>query len=182
MNLPNAVRRLVARMTPFVHADGLPVVRPASSPLRLLIVDDEDSVRVALSGLLRAIGHHAKVAVSGSDALALLRQEPFDIVLCDVLMPGMSGLEFLSQAIRFDPDVVVLMLTGVNEVDTATDALSRGALDYLVKPIEFGDLRNALERASLRRTSEMERRGAEGLAREAPPSREQDRARRPILG
>lgn len=166
MNLPSAVRRLLSRVTPFVHADGLPVLRPASSPLQLLIVDDEELVRTALSSLLRALGHHPRVAESGEAALALVRKEPFDIVLCDVVMPGMSGLDFLTQATRIDPDIAVVMLSGVNEVDTATEALARGALDYLVKPIEFTDLQNAIERASQLRQLERERRSSDALMRE----------------
>ena len=166
MSLPAAVRRLLARVTPFVHADGLPVVRPVCSPLRLLIVDDEASVRSALTSLLRAIGHHARSADSGADALVLLRQEPFDLMLCDVRMPGMSGLELVPQAMRIDRDLAVLMLTGVNEIETATEALAAGAKDYLVKPIELAELEAALSRAALRRQLEVDRRHADAFARE----------------
>jgi response regulator RpfG family c-di-GMP phosphodiesterase len=87
-------------------------------------------------------------------------------MLCDVRMPEMSGLDILPHALRQDADLAILMLTAVNDAATATDALSHGAMDYLVKPIELGELERAVERASHRRHLEIERRNVEWLIRE----------------
>jgi DNA-binding NtrC family response regulator len=161
MNLSSSVRRLLSRITPAIQASDLPSVRPTSCSLRLLIVDDEEAVRVALFGLLRAIGHDARAVKSGPDALEMLRRETFDMMLCDVRMAEMSGLELMPQAMEIDPNLAILMLTGVNDVQTATDALALGAMDYLVKPIELADLELAIGRAAQRRAAEMDR-GAPG--------------------
>ena len=143
-------------------------VRATSAPAqtRVLVVDDEESIRFALSRFLRGRGYDAVRAESGAAALARLSQERFDIMLCDVRMPAMSGLDVLTHALRLDGDLAVLMLTAVNDAATATDALSHGAMDYLVKPVELPDLERAVERAAHRRNLEIERRNVEVLIRE----------------
>ena len=137
-----------------------------SSLTRVLIVDDEESIRFALSRYLRSRGYEVVMAESGAAALARLSQEQFDIMLCDVRMPVMSGLDVLPHALRLDSDLGIVMLTAVNDAGTATEALAHGALDYLVKPIELGDLERAVERAAHRRMLEIERRNVEVLIRE----------------
>jgi putative two-component system response regulator len=87
-------------------------------------------------------------------------------MLCDVRMPEMSGLEVVPRALELDRDLAVLMLTAVNEAGAATEALSRGALDYLVKPVAFVDLQAAVERAIHRRQLEIDRRSVERHIRE----------------
>ena len=138
----------------------------ASSLKRVLIVDDEESIRFALSRYLRSRGFEVIMAESGAAALARLGEEQFDIMLCDVRMPVMSGLEVLPHALRLDADLGIVMLTAVNDASTATEALAQGALDYLVKPIELGDLERAVDRASHRRMLEIERRNVEAFIRE----------------
>ena len=133
---------------------------------RILIVDDEDTIRDALSRFLRTRGYDTVAEESGAAALARLSQERFDIMLCDVRMPAMSGLDVLPHAFRLDSDLAVLMLTGVNDAPTATDALSQGAMDYLLKPIELAELERAVERAAHRRNLEIERRNVEWVIRE----------------
>ena len=138
----------------------------ASSLTRVLIVDDEEAIRFALSRYLRSRGFEVVMAESGAAALARLSQEQFDIMLCDVRMPVMSGLDMLPHALRLDADLGIVMLTAVNDASTATEALAHGAMDYLVKPIELGDLERAVERAAHRRMLEIERRNVEVLIRE----------------
>jgi putative nucleotidyltransferase with HDIG domain len=132
----------------------------------VLVVDDEEPIRNALSRFLRGHGYEVEVADSGAAALALLARNRFMVMLCDVRMPEMSGLEVVPSALRVDGDLAILMLTGVNDAATATDALSHGAMDYLVKPIELAELHRAVERASHRRHLEIERRRVEEHIRE----------------
>jgi putative two-component system response regulator len=133
---------------------------------RVLVVDDESSIRQAIARFLGERGYDVHVCGSGPAALALLEHERFVVMLCDVRMPEMSGLEVVPRALELDRDLAVLMLTAVNEAGAATEALSRGALDYLVKPVAFADLQAAVERAVHRRQLEIERRNVERHIRE----------------
>jgi response regulator RpfG family c-di-GMP phosphodiesterase len=135
-------------------------------PPRVLIVDDEETIRIALARFLRGRGYEVQVAESGPAALAILEQESFVVMVCDVRMPEMSGLEVVTRARRLDSDLAILMLTAVNDATTATDALSQGAVGYLVKPIELPDLHQAVERAAHRRHLDIERRRVEEHIRE----------------
>jgi putative two-component system response regulator len=125
---------------------------------RILLVDDEPAVCLALARFLRERGYEVHECGSGPAALAVLEQERFVLMLCDVRMPGMSGLDVVPRARALDQDLAVLMLTGVNDAAAATEALTRGALDYLVKPIGLPDLQAAVERALRRRQLEIDQR------------------------
>ena len=156
----SAIHRTVPRVTSIFCAAGEPAQQ------RVLVVDDEESVRDALARFLRSRGFEAVTADSGAAALARLSQESFDIMLCDVRMPEMTGLEVVPRALQLNADIAVLMLTAVNDATTATEALSQGAMDYLVKPIELAELEHAIERASHRRHLEIQRRNVERFIRE----------------
>jgi len=143
---------------PFDEADA--------ASTRLLIVDDEDSIRGPLAKYMAARGYDVATAASGREALAHLDQGSFHVILCDVRMPEMTGLQLVPQALESDPDLAILMLTAVNDAPTATDALSRGAMDYLMKPIELADLERAVRRALHRRTLMIEGRRTEQLIRQ----------------
>lgn len=131
--------------------------REESAKPRVLIVDDQIDVATAIASLLATRGYDAVTAPTGPAALQKLRGEYFDVLLCDVRMPEMSGLELLTQALLLDRDLPVLMLTGVNDVATARDALARGAMDYLTKPIELDDLDQAIRSAARHHRSEIKR-------------------------
>ena len=133
---------------------------------RVLVVDDEETIRLALAKFLRMRGYEVQTAESGLAALAELRQNKYMLVLCDVRMPGMSGLEVVRQAISSDPDLAIMMLSAVNDAPTATEALSGGASDYLMKPIELADLQVAVERALHKRDLGIEQRRVEQMIRE----------------
>jgi DNA-binding NtrC family response regulator len=126
--------------------------------LRVLIVDDEGSVRDSLSRLLTARGHATVTAASAADALGHLHTEQFDVMLCDVRMPVVSGIDLVPEVLDIDPDLPVLMLTGVNDLATAKLALSAGAANYLVKPVELAELEDALQRAARHREINIVRR------------------------
>lgn len=134
---------------------------------RLLIIDDEPAIVQVLSSYLRGRGYDVDTASSGDDALGRLKAGPqYKLILCDVRMPQMSGLDLVPHALALDPDLAVLMLTGMNDAPTATEALALGAMDYLLKPIELPELEQAIVRALHRRTLLIEQRHVERTIRE----------------
>ena len=137
-----------------------------SAAKRLLVVDDEEGIRAALSRFFRGRGYEVTTTDSATSALDLLAKQRFAIALCDVRMPGMTGVELVPRAHQADPDLAIVMLSGVNDAPTATDALTHGALDYLMKPIELVDLADAVERALHKRDLLMKQRAVERMIRE----------------
>ncbi len=133
---------------------------------RVLVVDDEESIRVSMGKFLRSRGYHVVTAEAGAAALTLLHAEKFDVLLCDIRMPDMTGLDVVPRALEITPDLAVLMLTAVNDAPTATEALAQGAMDYLMKPIEFADLARAVERALVKRDLDIHQRTVERFVRE----------------
>ena len=102
---------------------------------RILVVDDERTARVSLAEILRMEGYEV-VAVEGGDAAVLfLKAQDFDVVLCDLKMPDVNGLEVLSACKEYRPATEFVLLTAYGTLDTAVDALRHGACDYLLKPI-----------------------------------------------
>ncbi len=133
---------------------------------RILIVDDEETIRLALRKFLRSRGYEVEIAGSGDQALQILEREDFSLMLCDVRMPGMTGVQIVPLAMEKDPNLGIIMLTAVNDAATATEVLSHGASDYLMKPVELADLQQAVDRALTKRTNLMERRRVDKLIRE----------------
>jgi putative two-component system response regulator len=115
---------------------------------RCLIVDDDAQVRHVLSRVIQTHGLSAVEASSGTDALAVLEREG-DIPVCisDIYMPEMDGVTFLREAVSRYPDMAVIMLTGVAEVNTAVECLKLGALDYISKPVMVEEVRARLDKA-----------------------------------
>lgn len=150
----------------------------------VLVVDDEDTIRRALTRFLRGRGYEVLSASGSEEALALLRQAPVTAMLCDVRMPGMSGMELVPASLALDGDLAIMMLSAVGDAHTATSALTAGAMDYLTKPIELPALGDALERLLARRTRAIELRAVEHHVREevalrtAELQRERDLLRR----
>jgi DNA-binding response OmpR family regulator len=114
---------------------------------RLLVVDDEAELMQVLRETLTAQGYDAHGVTSGADALAALRAGPFDLVLTDLMMPGLDGIQLLKAAQEIDPDVVVILMTGQGTIQTAVEALKGGAFDYLLKPFKLHALLPVLTRA-----------------------------------
>ena len=133
---------------------------------RILIVDDEETIRLALRKFLRSRGFEVEIAGSGDQALDVLDRDEFSLMLCDVRMPGMTGVQVVPLAMEKDPNLGIIMLTAVNDAATATEVLSHGASDYLMKPVELADLQQAVDRALTKRTNLIERRRVDKLIRE----------------
>jgi len=151
---------------PFTAIDAAAAAIADDSLRRILVVDDESTIRLALSRFLRTRGFEVEVADSGAAALEQIEHHKFALMLCDLRMPGMSGLETVPRALAVDGDLGVIMLTAVNDATSATEALSSGAFDYLLKPVELPDLQSAVERAMRRRSRAIERRATDRLIRE----------------
>jgi DNA-binding NtrC family response regulator len=122
----------------------------------VLVVDDEESIRKALRKFLTKQGYEVYTAGSGDDALHELQRHKIALMLCDIRMPGMSGVDLVLQAIAIEPDLAILMLSGANDATTTALCMQRGAMDYLTKPIELADLGRAVQRALKRRETVLE--------------------------
>ncbi len=117
----------------------------------LLIVDDEDGVRSLCAEALRDDGYSVSVAASGTEALEALARAPAEIVLSDIAMPGMSGIDLLRSIRERFPQTGVILMTGYATVETAVDALRLGAYDYIRKPFAIGELVNRVARLADRK-------------------------------
>jgi DNA-binding NtrC family response regulator len=114
---------------------------------RVLVVDDHRSAREAMADILRCAGHEVCDASSAREALARLEKESFDVVLTDLQMPGMDGLEFLAALAQRGDETQVAMITAHASVSTAVEAMRRGAFDYLEKPFNVEQLEQLIARA-----------------------------------
>jgi DNA-binding NtrC family response regulator len=113
----------------------------------ILVVDDEPDMRVALTHALSRIGHIVETACSGYEALEKFKREEFGLVITDVKMPEMSGMEVLEEVKELSPEVPVIMITGYGTVNNAVEAMKEGASDYILKPFDSEVLEAAVERA-----------------------------------
>jgi len=124
--------------------DPDPETMPAG---RILIVEDRDSLRRMLERALGQEGYEVEAAADGASAIRLVEQKPFDLVLTDLKLPDVSGLQVLAASRAAQPRVPVLVLTGYGTVGSAVEAMKLGAYDFLEKPLEIDDLARLIERA-----------------------------------
>jgi len=121
---------------------------------RVLIVDDEEQMRDLLAKILEKNGFQVSMAGDGNQALALLEKEPVDLVVTDVRMPGMDGMEALKAIKELSPEVVVIIMTAFGSIDQAVQAVKEGAYDYISKPFKIDEMlltiKKALEERYLR--------------------------------
>jgi two-component system response regulator HydG len=143
--------------------DAAPASRLAKPSIRILVVDDDASARTALVRLLEQDGYAVENAESGAAALAIVSERPADVVVTDLKMPGMDGVELLGKLKEQDREVPVIVATSFADVGSAIAAMRAGAEDYLTKPIDFDALELAIERALERRNLRVE---AENLRRQ----------------
>jgi DNA-binding NtrC family response regulator len=106
----------------------------------ILIVDDEEIIRESLSFVLSKEGYRVIEAANGRIALDRIREDSFDLVLTDLEMPEMKGIELLENVGKFSPETLVVIITAYGSIDTAIAALRQGAVDYILKPVEFDEL------------------------------------------
>lgn len=119
----------------------------------LLIIDDEKAIRKTLTEILSFEGYKIDEAVDGEEGLTKFKDKAYDVVLCDIKMPKLDGLEFLGKALEHNPDTPVIMISGHGNIETAVEAVKKGAYDFIQKPPDLNRLlitiRNATERHNL---------------------------------
>jgi signal transduction histidine kinase/CheY-like chemotaxis protein len=126
------------------------------APARLLIVDDESAHVRALCDILEQEGYVTRGFTSGVEAVKALRQEPFDLLLTDLMMPQIDGITLLRACHEIDRDLACIVMTGHGTIATAVDALKAGALDYVLKPFKVNNILPALGRALAMRRLQLE--------------------------
>ncbi|MCL4879982.1 MAG: response regulator transcription factor [Anaerolineae bacterium] len=124
---------------------------------RILVVDDEGAIRYSITKTLQRVGYQVEAAASGEEALEQLENQEFDVVLTDIRMPGISGVDLLARIKEKSTDTSVILMTGYASLNSAVESLRLGAHDYLVKPSSSRDIRDSVARG-LERARNMRRR------------------------
>lgn len=137
----------------------------------VLVIDDQQSIRKTLREILEYEDFKVDEAEDGQKGLEWVKNHTYDAILCDIKMPKMDGIEFLEQVAQVNPDVPVIMISGHGNIETAVEAIKKGAYDYIAKPIDLPrllvTLRNALERKSLvTETRQLKRKVSKSKVRE----------------
>ena len=117
-----------------------------TQPAHILVVDDEGANRYSVSKTLQRVGYVVDEAASGEEALSQVDKQEFDVVLTDIRMQGIDGIELLRQIKDASPDAIVILMTGYASLGTAVEALRLGAHDYLIKPSSSQDIRTSVGR------------------------------------
>jgi putative two-component system response regulator len=125
-------------------------------PVTLLVVDDEEAIRRSMRKYLVHQGYEVAVAASGEEALTVLGRQRIAGLLLDVNLPGINGVDLLPRILELEPDAAVLMLTAVNDATSAALCMQRGALDYLLKPVDLTHLGRAVQSALQKRHARLE--------------------------
>ncbi|MBI4841724.1 MAG: response regulator [candidate division NC10 bacterium] len=129
----------------FLADNKIPVTLDVPTPRRVLVVDDEAPVRDAFEAALRAKGYEVVLASDGRQALRQIRQDGFDLIFLDILLPGVGGASVLKALKRKDPEALVVLITGHPYHDETLAALEHGPAMLLRKPIKLADIHAALE-------------------------------------
>src|ERR1700756_3792717 len=125
---------------------------------RILVVDDEESIREFLEIMLRKEGYEVTCAEDGQKALDILKKKNFDMVISDMQMPNMTGLELLKNCKDQYPDIMFMMITAFGTTETAVEAMKLGAYDYLSKPFKIDEVRLNISNALRSKNLETENR------------------------
>ena len=119
----------------------------------ILLIDDEKAIRKTLQEILTYEGFKVKEAGDGEEGLKMFNEKNYDVVLCDIKMPKIDGMEFLAKANAANPDVPVIMISGHGTIETAVEAVKKGAFDYISKPPDLNrmliTIRNAMDKSVL---------------------------------
>jgi len=116
---------------------------------RVLVVDDEENIRQILKEYLDEFGYEVACAVNGQEALQIYKNGRFDVILSDLVMRPVDGLELLGEVKKVDPDAIFIMITGYPSIESALEAVKKGAKDYITKPFNIDEIRLKMERVLL---------------------------------
>ena len=144
-------------------------------PVTLLVVDDDEPIRNAVRRYLAQQGYEVTLAATGEEALGVLRRQKIMVMVLDVNLPGVSGIDLVPRIIEIEPSIALIMLTGVNDATTAALCMQRGAMEYLIKPIALADLGRAVGVALQRRRSLIESRRISHRLQEGVEQPDQER-------
>jgi two-component system nitrogen regulation response regulator NtrX len=157
-------------VTPNRNVSGDPTIKPSNNSQQffikhyfcipnlnrmadILIIDDEKAIRKTLSEILSFEGYKIEEAADGEEGLKKFKEKNYDLVLCDIKMPKLDGIEFLQKAGESNPDIPIIMISGHGNIETAVEAVKKGAFDYISKPPDLNRLlitiRNAMDKSSL---------------------------------
>jgi DNA-binding response OmpR family regulator len=125
----------------------------------VLVVDDEGAIRYSVSKTLQRIGYQVDEAASGEEALEMIARHEYEVILTDIRMPGLSGVDLLKRIKDISPDGIVILMTGYASLGTAVESLRLGAHDYLIKPSSSQDIRQSVARG-VERARNLKRRRA----------------------
>jgi DNA-binding NtrC family response regulator len=120
---------------------------------KILVIDDERAIRNTLKDILEYEKYDVELAENANKALEIIKGNEFDVILCDIKMPDMDGIELLPKLVETHPDTSVVMISGHGNIDTAVDAIKKGAFDFIEKPLDLNRLlitiRNAMDKSNL---------------------------------
>lgn len=128
---------------------GFSEIEPDNQPARILVVDDVPEVRKSFANVLSRQGYEVETASDGSEALKKLKTGQFQLIVSDIAMPNMDGMELMRSVRKVDFDIPIILLTGAPSLETARQAVELGAFRYLTKPIDIVELENAARKALL---------------------------------
>lgn len=131
---------------------------------RVLVVDDDEGIREALAEFLTTLGYTVIMAVDGEDGLNKYGKGDCEIILADLMMPKIDGMELLKRIREVDEDVIFMMITGYPSIGTAVESINRGADDYITKPFHLEDVKTRLNKALEKRSLKGRLKTAQGLA------------------
>jgi DNA-binding NtrC family response regulator len=107
---------------------------------KILIVDDEQTIRDSAKMILEEEGYECDISANGKEALEKIKEEDYDILISDIKMPMLDGIQLMEETAKISPNTFVIIMTAYASVETAIAALRQGAYDYIIKPVEFDDL------------------------------------------
>ena len=127
------------------------------SQTKVLLVDDEVEFTLALAERLQLRKYDVRTAGSALEALALIHDRPPDVIILDLKIPGMDGIETLKTIKTLDPSIEVIMLTGHGDAESVEEGIKNGAFEYIMKPVDIGELITKIEKAMVKRESDRRR-------------------------
>ena len=120
---------------------------------RILVIDDEESIRNTLQEILEYEKYSVDLAEEGTQGLEFVKKNDYNVILCDIKMPNMDGIDVLERVTRLQPDTPVIMISGHGNIDTAVESIKKGAYDFIEKPLDLNRLlitiKNAQDKSTL---------------------------------